>query len=310
MKVNEAMKNLAEVSKEEQLEFINSFNHILTDLDGVLWTLWVPFPGASECFDNFRKLGKRVNFITNYAPVPVQEIYKRMTKNKFTVDINEIINPFLAMVDYLKKIKFDKQIYAIASKAYKEELRKEGFDVADDPPQQIEESAASIIKNIQDDENIGAVVYDFDVNLTYIKLQKALTYLKREDCLFLTGAGDKKLPIGPDGPLIGNHFNHATLQDISGRRAVQLAKPSATYNKFVTERLNITNPSRVLFIGDGINEDMGFAAVGGYQKLLVLSGTASIADINNWEYPEEYKPNYYISDLTELNEIVKLVHKL
>ncbi|XP_056640648.1 uncharacterized protein LOC130447706 [Diorhabda sublineata] len=304
------MKNLAEVSKEEQLEFINSFDHVLTDIDGVLWTLWVPFPGAAECFDNFRKLGKKINFITNYAAAPLQETYRRLNKNKFTVDINEIINPFMGMVDYLRKIKFEKKIFAIASKAYKQELRKEGFDVAEDPPQEIEESAAYIIQNIQDDEKIGAVIYDFDVNLTFLKLQKALTYLKRKDCLFLIAAGDKKLPVGPDGPLIGNYFYHAALQYVSGRQAVQLAKPSEAFNNFVSERLNITNPTRVLFIGDGINEDMGFATVGGYQKLLVLSGATSIVDVNNWEYPEEYKPKYYISGITQLNDIVKLINKL
>lgn len=54
---------------------------------------------------------------------------------------------------------------------------------------------------------MGAVILDFDLNLTRIKIQKALTYLKRKDCLFITGACDGILPLGHNiGPIMGNYF--------------------------------------------------------------------------------------------------------
>lgn len=53
---------------------------------------------------------------------------------------------------------------------------------------------------------MGAIILDTDVNITRLKLQKALTFLKRQDCLFITGACDKELPLGPTiGPIIGKH---------------------------------------------------------------------------------------------------------
>uniref|UniRef100_A0A6P7F0T8 4-nitrophenylphosphatase-like n=1 Tax=Diabrotica virgifera virgifera TaxID=50390 RepID=A0A6P7F0T8_DIAVI len=305
-----SLKNLAEVPKEEQLNFIDSFDYVLTDLDGVLWILWKPFPDAVECMDNLRTLGKKIGFVTNYTGAPVSVLFERLKNNKLSQNIEELVNPYMAVVAHLKKINFQKKLYVVASKQYKENLKKDGFNVADDPPQEIEESVKGIFENIQDDEEIGAVLYDFDANLTYIKLQKVLTYLKRKDCLFFIAAADKALPVGPIGPLIGNKFFYTCLSEISGRQPVQLAKPSHLYNQYVAEKLNVTDPKRTLFIGDVINEDMGFGTVGGYQKLLVLSGTTKMDDIKDWKHPEEYKPTYYIQNLGELNKIIKTVHKL
>lgn len=52
-----------------------------------------------------------------------------------------------------------------------------------------------LLENIEDDENIGAFIFEYDVNLNLHKIQKALTYLKRKDCLYLIGSGDKVAPI-------------------------------------------------------------------------------------------------------------------
>lgn len=58
------------------------------------------------------------------------------------------------------------------------------------------------IQNIQDDENVGAVVYEFDLNLSLLKLQKAVTYLKRKECLFICGSSDKTVPMGPNSEVM------------------------------------------------------------------------------------------------------------
>lgn len=72
----------------------------------------------------------------------------------------------------------------------------------------IEESIPSLLAHIGD-ENIGGVLVEFDINVNYIKLQKAVTYLKRKECLFIAGGGDAKLPLKPGSYLIGmtNNIN-------------------------------------------------------------------------------------------------------
>lgn len=54
---------------------------------------------------------------------------------------------------------------------------------------------------------------------------------------------------------------------------------------------------------------MGFVANSGFQKLLVLSGTSKLPDIEDWKHPEEYKPQYYVESLDVLDNILKNIYK-
>ncbi|CAG9856662.1 unnamed protein product [Phyllotreta striolata] len=304
------VKNLAGASTADQTEFFNSFDRVLSDIDGVLWVGFVPIEDAQSCLENLKKAGKPVQLVTNYAFTPAVTTHERLIENQFDFELEDIANPQMATVDYLREANFQGKIYAVASSFYKNELRREGFEVVEDPPQLIDESLGVLVQNIQDDEDVRAVVCDFDVNTTFLKIQKAITYLKRPDCLFITGGADKFLPVGKIGPLLGNYFTYQGMTEATGKKPLSLAKPSKGYMRFVTKKFKVQDPSRVLFIGDMINEDMGFAAAAGFKKLLVLSGNSSLEDLKNWNHPEEYKPDYYVESLTELNKIIKTNHKL
>jgi ribonucleotide monophosphatase NagD (HAD superfamily) len=52
------------------------------------------------------------------------------------------------------------------------------------------------------DQEVGAVVVDFDVNINYIKMMKAVLHLKDPECLFVVGTGDLFIPV-EDATLIG-----------------------------------------------------------------------------------------------------------
>lgn len=70
-----------------------------------------------------------------------------------------------------------------------------------------EENIETLVANLKDDESIGAVIIDWDLNLNYMALQKSLIYLMgRPDVLFITGASDKKLPFTTKFNLIGKFF--------------------------------------------------------------------------------------------------------
>lgn len=55
------------------------------------------------------------------------------------------------------------------------------------------------------DEDVGAVVIDFDMNINYIKMMKAVLHLRDPDCLFVTGALDLHVPVEKDMNVIGKY---------------------------------------------------------------------------------------------------------
>ncbi len=62
-------QELGQLSKEELVQFFNSFDTVLTDCDGVLWSGPEAIPGSPEMIGKFRELGKHVVFVTNNAAV-------------------------------------------------------------------------------------------------------------------------------------------------------------------------------------------------------------------------------------------------
>ncbi|RZC42463.1 Hydrolase 6 domain containing protein, partial [Asbolus verrucosus] len=255
--------NLSSLSAQEQEDFLNSFDQVLCDVDGVLWLFYDNIPGAEDALKSLKKLGKKIIFVSNNC-LKSPENY----------------------CNYLKS--------AVGMQPMRKEMENAGLKIAEYAPNSMEESLLKFLELcVADNEQVGAVVVDVDVNINYLKLQKAATYLMRPDVIFITGGSDTKLVFGPKRTLIGPGYFHNILTDISGRKPLCLAKPSTNLNDFLKEKYKIENPSRVLFIGDSILDDMAFAANCGYKKLLVLSGLAQKDSVTNWTFPEEYKPDYY-----------------
>ncbi|XP_057659289.1 uncharacterized protein LOC130895763 [Diorhabda carinulata] len=303
------LKNLAGVSRAEKEKFLNSFDQVLLDLDGVLWYVYNAFPGASECVNNLIKLGKKAHYVTNTSSLHEEKLLKRLNDKNFPATIENLVTPKQTLISYLEtKNMNDKEIFVIGLQSIKDGLTKAGFKLVPDPPFPIEETIEAILShNDTDTRQVGAVVIDVDINFSYVKLQKAFWYLQNPNCELIVTLKDKIAPMGPKGPLIGMLFVMESLKDLIGRDYVEIAKPSKTCTNYTIKKFNITDPNRILFIGDSIFADMGTAAMGGFQKLLVLSGSATIEDIKNWQYSEDLKPEYYIQDLAALNVIIKSI---
>ena len=89
------------------------------------------------------------------------------------------------------------------------------------------------------------------MNLNYLNLQKAATFLERPEVIFIAGATDVKFPVGKGNRiLIGPGIFIQILERMTKRTAIKIAKPSPFLNEFIVEKYGIKDPSRVLFIGD------------------------------------------------------------
>lgn len=91
---------------------------------GVLVHNKTVIPGSDDAIKKLRALGKNVGFVTNNTLYTVDDLMKNLTP--FGVKTNEIINPNLSLVQYLKKINFQKDIYVIGSQALKSLLTDAG----------------------------------------------------------------------------------------------------------------------------------------------------------------------------------------
>lgn len=100
-----------------------------------------------------------------------------------------------------------------------------------------------------------------------------------------------------------------------------LAKPGNALVNVLKKNLGLSDQKRVVFMGDSyvwpltrllkfwsffnfrVNVDMGFAAQGGYQKVLTLSGTTRPEELSDWKYDESLKPDYVLDSIKDLELI-------
>ncbi|XP_060529170.1 uncharacterized protein LOC132703747 [Cylas formicarius] len=302
------LKNLASASKEEVSEFINSFDHVLFDIDGCLLLGGIVVSTADTCVSKLRKLGKRIAAVTNNSILPPKNI--EMLLAPFDIKWDRVVTPAMGILSYLKRVKFSRRLYVIGSTNFRESLKKEGFDIVDFGTENLEETMSAVMKHIGQiaaTSNVGAVVLEMDINFTFAQAVQAIVLLKTyKDIELITGMKDISLPLAKEFTVLGSGFYIDAIESITQRTEsiTRFAKPSAKLADVANEKFHITDRSRVLFVGDSIESDMGFAHNAGYKKLLVLTGNTKEKDIINWQYPESHKPDYYIESVGDFGELL------
>ncbi|XP_054730180.1 chronophin [Anastrepha obliqua] len=293
-------KYLNELTFQEKRDFLDSFDVIFCDCDGVIWeSLHDVLPGAPEAIDYLKQQGKQVIFVTNNSIIPIEVQLRKFQKCGLDVKKCDIVHPAQTICDHLKSIQFDGLIFCLTSTAFKSLLSDEGFNVVDECVTFIE-SLDDLRAAIYSDDPVKAVIIDVDFNLSASKLMRAHWHLKKNpECLFIGGAADTLITldgkdvIGP-GPYI------SVVENTSRRQALILGKPGVALRDALMQKQHLKDPQRGLFIGDSLVTDVRFGKMCGFQTLLVLSGSSTRADLQS-KLPEMETPDYVIDCLADLN---------
>lgn len=222
-----------------------------TQFLGVLWNFLDEIPGSNIAIKTLKHLEKKIFLVSNNTTKSLAAYHQELLNGGFDIKLEEIITPIIALTSYLKERNVKKEIFVLGMSPLKQALEEAGFKIAAEVPFDVEENLDEFSKiGLENEGNIGVVIADADINLSYLKIQKALSYLKDPNVMFLSGARDLKIPLNSKHSLMGPGYIYRMIEEISGRKAVVLAKPSLDYNKTVMERSKVTDKSRVLFIGD------------------------------------------------------------
>ncbi|CAG9132655.1 unnamed protein product [Plutella xylostella] len=284
---------LNDISKEDLKKFLGSFDHVFSDCDGVIWTK-APMPGSGDFFKVMQELGKTVHFVSNNSirsKADYTALFDAVGQEK---GFDRLTIPSIAIVEYLKSVKFDKTVYCVSSMGTINVLEANGFKCKYGPDS-CPEDYHDFAQFGEDDPDIGAVVFDSDFKVNVPKLQKASTYLKRPEVLFICGASDRLVPLKAGCLGIGPGAFTEMVRDIVKRDFTLLAKPSPTFGQLAMKRAGVTDPSRVLFIGDMIEQDIGLGRATGFHTLLVLTNHTK-----EEMHANSIQPEYYASCLGDI----------
>lgn len=303
-------QHILQLSEEQRSSFVGSFDRVLSDIDGVLWTMEHNVPRAADGYAALERNGKHLTFVTNNSVRTVDQCIRRFAKIGMQVQPEQIWHPAQSIINYLRGINFQGLIYIIASPPFKAVLREAGFQLLDGPNAFIEDNFESLAKNIFDKEPVRAVVIDVDFNLSSPKMLRAHLYLRHPECLLIEGATDRLLPVAKGVNIIGPGAFASILVEASGRqdRCITLGKPGRELGHLIVEHYKIDQPSRVLMIGDMLAQDIGFGRQCGFQTLLVLSGGCTREQLLA-ETDPRHIPDFYADSMADVAQLLGEVPK-
>lgn len=130
---SQAPKYLKNMSTAERREFINSFDLVFSDIDGVISQSMPsgPFPGVHEGIQFLKLQGKSVKYVTNNSTFPIIETVDKFHQYGISVKQEDFIHPAQTISEYLKQINFKGLIYCLATNAFRDHLRNAGFELLD-----------------------------------------------------------------------------------------------------------------------------------------------------------------------------------
>lgn len=291
-------KHLLDLSVEDFNKFLDSFDHVLSDCDGVIWTQ-NPLPRVGEFFKQMKKRGKTVNFVSNNSIRSRANYEAQFKAAGIDNGFESLIIPSIAVAEYLKSATFNKTVYCVTCTETKRVLEAHGFKCKEGPDLG-PEYYGEYIQYLEDDEEIGAVVFDSDFRINLPKMYRAITYLKRPEVLFINGATDRSVPMKPGLLALGTGVFADLVTAEVKREPVLLGKPGKAFGEFAMKRAGITDPSRVLFIGDMIAQDVSLGKAVGFNTLLVLTNTTKEEMLSH-----TIRPDYYAESLGSIVPLIQ-----
>ncbi|XP_054730352.1 uncharacterized protein LOC129239084 [Anastrepha obliqua] len=286
-----------QLSAQDQKAFVDSFDVVICDCDGVMWMIVTPLPRTGEAVNTLKAKGKRVLFVTNNSLQTDEGYVKKFSDigvENFQKD--DIIHPAKSMVHYLKRQNIKQPVFSLCYDTANETLRSGGLNVItlEAPPNVQIQTIADVTKP---EQKVGAVLYDINLNLNYAQICAATRYLKDKDCVFIAAGTDWLLPMTSDLTMPGFCDTLETIQRFTHKEAIIVSKPAALLGDIVKEIYKLKDPKRCLFIGDSMTHDIRFALAVGFQALLVLSGSTPKEEMLAADI--EQQPDYYADGIVD-----------
>ncbi|WP_436528099.1 HAD-IIA family hydrolase [Actinoplanes sp. HUAS TT8] len=248
------------------------------DLDGVVFLIDEPIPGAAEAVERLRADGTSIAYATNNASRRAADVAALLTGMGVSAEPAEVLTSAgAAAARIAEHVEAGSPVLVVGAEALRAEVRDAGLtpvDSADDAP--------------------VAVVQGYGPEVGWKILSEAAIAVRAGATWYATNT-DRTLP-SPRGPLPGNGSLVAVLRTALDREPdVIVGKPQPALFTTAASRAGAERP---LAIGDRLDTDIQGAVGAGMDSLLVLTGVSSPKDL--LEAPAERRPKFVAADLSGL----------
>ncbi len=260
----------------DNFDLLNNKLVFLLDMDGTIYNEDHLFPGVIEFLKYLEDKKIRYYFLTNNSSKSTNDYLHKLTGMgiKATKD-NLIISHHIAG-DYLRRNYQDELVYVVGTKSMVAELVASGVHVTEEVM-----------------PNTKVVLVGNDNELTFKKLRDA-SYLLTLGAAFVATNVDRACPVSfgyvPDCGAIC-----AMLTAATGRKPTYMGKPHAEIVNYLKDKTGVAARD-IVMVGDRLYTDMLMAIKRRMTSILVLSGEATLEDVE--QFPHNI--DYVVADIATL----------
>jgi HAD superfamily hydrolase (TIGR01450 family) len=254
---------------------VDGYDVVIFDLDGVVYLIDRPIPGAVEAVADLHRAGIPVAYATNNASRRAADVAELLSGMGIPATAPEVLTSAGASAALLaQELPAGSRVLVVGAEALRAEVREVGLvpvsTVAEEPV---------------------AVVQGYGPEVAWAHLAEASLAVRAGARWYATNT-DKTLP-SPRGPLPGNGSLVSVLRTALGRDPdVVVGKPEPGLFVAAAQRIGAR---RALVVGDRLDTDIEGAVRAGMDSLLVLTGVSGPAEL--LAAPAYRRPTYVSADL-------------
>ncbi len=256
---------------------IKEIKLFLFDMDGTIYLDETPIDGALELIALLQQKQIPYVFLTNNSSKNKAVCLEKLHRLGFAATEENIYTSGEATCAYLLQNAPNGVFYLVGTDALKESFAAAGLTVCNTP-----------------DDSVTHLVVGYDTTLTYQKLVDACALLRR-DLPFIATHPDWVCPIGPGASLPDCGLFCQMLTTTTGKEPIFIGKPKPQMIQTLLEKYQM-HQADCLMVGDRLYTDVAAGQNAGVQTACVLSGEATIKDVEAWSP----RPDFVLGSVADL----------
>ena len=239
-------------------ETLDGITTVFLDLDGTIYLGHGLIDGALQFLERLEERGIRRYFLSNNSSKSVDQYLEKLRDLGINADEDEVLLSTHDLISWLSK-KEVTNTFLVGTEGMRSMLTERGIDASSEDPE--------------------FVVLGYDTEITYEKLATASIHLHR-GVPMVASHPDIVCP-SPDGGLPDTGAYMSLFEATTGVRPVHVCgKPNKGMILHKIDELGLES-SECAMVGDRLYTDMEMAERAGVHGILVLSGEATLADLES-----------------------------
>ncbi|MEC8927150.1 MAG: HAD-IIA family hydrolase [Candidatus Thermoplasmatota archaeon] len=256
---------------------LTDIDAVFLDLDGTMYLGNHLIDGALDFLDRCDSRGVRRFFLSNNSSRSVVQYLHKLSDMGIPATTDDVLLSTHDLISWLHGFDYDR-VYLVGTEGMRHMLENAGLTM--------------------DSENPEIVVLGYDTEITYEKISTASIHLHKGVPMVVSHP-DVVCP-SPDGGLPDTGAYMAMFEATTGVKPIHVCgKPQPGMIDHKIKELGL-EPSRCAMVGDRLYTDMAMATRAGVKGILVLSGEATMEDVDSLPDGAEQRPNLIVQSVDEL----------